>query len=154
MLGILSQNGTVKLPYTIILSWKFFYAGLQKVVVNLVGTFNLTSFIFLIGVISIWNVCVILVKSARDVEHPPIVPYIVNAAVLFSVGWLFLFASSQWVEMNQFAWRYFIFVLFSFIFVFALRLASFLNFLSSKNSTILTALAVFGRNPLVCYTFA
>lgn len=135
------------LPYNKF-SLETFYAGLQKVVVSLVGAVNLTSLIFIIGIVSIWNLCVVLFGVRRDNERQSIISYITNATILFSVCWLALFASSRWVEMNNFAWRYFIFVLFSLIFSFAFRLAGFLDQLTSKCSSLITALAVLVVAPI------
>jgi len=120
---------------------EIFYSGHQEVVDGLIDTVNLTAFIFWVAFISIGNIFLIFFKVGRDVENRTVISYITNAALLFSIGWLFLFASSRWVEMNQFAWRYFIYIIFSLFFVFTVRLAGFLNGFPAKGSTILTTVA-------------
>lgn len=45
------------------------------------------------------------------------VRYITIGVTLFSLGWLLLFSTSGWVAINQFPWRYFIYVIFALLFL-------------------------------------
>jgi hypothetical protein len=78
-------------------------------------------------------------KNSKNAEHNFVVSYITNATIIFSIGWLFLFSSSRWVEINQFSWRYFSYVFFALIFLFTVHLSHFINKLNAKKSLALTS---------------
>lgn len=119
------------------------HTGIQKIAFNLLGTVNLTVFFLLIGLILIGKIFFYDYKNTENLERRVLISYITSSALLFSVGWLLLFGSSRWVEINQFSWRYFIFILFALIFIFELHLANFLSRLPAKKSMVLAAFAFF-----------
>jgi len=119
------------------------HSGLQKVLAGLLGAINLPILLLLIAFISIGRVGYVIYKNTKNVVFRSEISYITSVVILFSVGWLLLFSSSRWVEMNQFAWRYFIYIIFALIFLCALHLYIYFKDLSVKKSLVLTGIAAF-----------
>ena len=120
------------------------YSGLQKVIEGLLSTLNLSIIFIFIAIISIRQIVFRVYKISKNYEpHFMIASYVTNAAVLFSIAWIFLFSSSRWVAMNQYEWRYFIYVIFALIFLCTLHLTLFLRNKNDKKSQALTGVAAF-----------
>lgn len=115
--------------------------GIQKVIAGLLSAINLPILLLLIAFISIVRIGYVICKNTKNSDFRYTASYITSVVILFSVGWLLLFSSSRWVEMNQFSWRYFIYVIFSLIFLYALHLSHYLKDLNAKKSLALTVLA-------------
>lgn len=113
--------------------------GIQKVVGNFLGAINLDAIFILIAVFSIAGILSVVQKSNEILDRKPVVTYITCSVILFSVVWLFLFSSSRYVELNQFHWRYFIYVVFSLVFLCALHLSNLLKYLDVNKSMSLAA---------------
>lgn len=115
-------------------------SGSKNVFVNLLDTVNLPILLLLIAFVSIIHIGCLVFKDAKNSDFHPVVSYTTAVLMLFSTGWLLLFSSNIWVKMNQFHWRYFIYVMFCFIFGFALHLSNYLKNLNNKKSAALAVI--------------
>jgi len=129
-------------------------SGLERVVSGLIGTLNITIFMIFTGLLVLVKIFLFFCNNTGETASD-LVKYVCFCVVLFSIGWLFLFAGNQWVEMNNFAWRYFIFVIFGAIYLTAIPLADILNTISQEASGFVTmsaalmAFAVTFSSPIV-----
>lgn len=114
--------------------------GLYKAVVGMLSAVDLTIILSAIAIFYTARICCVVFNTTENIEPIPIIRYINYFVILFSIGWLLLFSSSKWVEMNGFAWRYFIYIFFSFAFIFAIYIAKYLKRLNSKKTIFLTFL--------------
>lgn len=90
---------------------RIFLAGADQVARGLLGTLNLKILIpaLLVGVLAgrlLWPW-----REAAPNASLQVLGYLRDCVIVFSAGWLILFASNLWVELNGFAWRYFIYVI-------------------------------------------
>jgi hypothetical protein len=116
--------------------------GFEKV---LRGLFCTTNMYFLIGVLTIsfaYNLITFYNLKSNEKKSKHILSYCRNVVFIFAISWLFLFSSNKWVEMNEFAWRYFTYVILSLIFLGSLYCASFISNLKNKLSQFLTVAAI------------
>lgn len=87
--------------------------GARRVGLGLLETLRGTASLVFAGcVFGVW----LLARSGASPSAPECgraARYIVAGALVFSAGWFVLFASSGWVAINQFSWRYFTYVIFA-----------------------------------------
>lgn len=117
--------------------------GIQKVLSGLLSVIDLPALFLIIiffSFIKIGNT--ILNKSENDHVNFD-VSYINHVVIFFSVGWLLLFSANRWVELNNFAWRYFIYIIFSFIFLSSLYVANCFKHLSAQKIHSLSVVVAF-----------
>lgn len=112
-------------------------SGLVRVVSGLAGTLNITIFMIFTGILVLVKIFLFFCNNKGETASD-LVKYVCFCVVLFSMGWLLLFAGNQWVEMNNFAWRYFIFVIFGAIYLTAISIADILNTISREASGFVT----------------
>lgn len=135
-------------------SLEIFYSGVQKVAGNLLSTVNLPILLLLLAFILLGKIVFNVYVNNKSSDCRSIISYSTNAVILFSIGWLLLFSSSRWVEMNQFAWRYFIYIFFALIFLCSVYLSSFLNRLSARKSMIFAGATAFAATLFLASPFA
>jgi len=128
------------------------YSGLPKVIDGFLHSVNLLELLVLLFIILTGKVAFFSLKDEENYGFykKPVILYATHMAILFSIGWLFLFSGNRWVEINQFYIRYFIYVIFSLIFILALHISLILKCVSVKKQTILTGLlAVFTASSVI-----
>jgi len=118
------------------------YSGLPKVIDGFLHSVNLLMLLVLFVIILIGKVVLFGLKDEQKYgfHENPVFLYATHMAILFSIGWLFLFSGNRWVETNQFSVRYFIYIFFALIFIFALHTSLILKCFSAKKQTILAGL--------------
>jgi len=119
--------------------------GFERALQGLLCTTNLYFLILIFTIFSAHNLISLNNLKTKEKKSNNILRYNRNVVLVFSITWLILFCSNKWVEMNEFAWRYFTYIIFSLIFLVALYCASFILNLKNKSSELLTvAVITFG----------
>lgn len=115
----------------------------QIVLTNMQGAINLPFFLVFISLFFGWKIIRFSSRGDTESSKTSIVVYVGNAAALFSLGWFLLFSASRWVELNQFSWRYFIYIYFVIFFMVSIHLAVYISkFDSGKYSRIIYFLPI------------
>ncbi len=113
-------------------------SGLQSVAANLWNQFDVPVLLLLVAAGSAARIGYVISSTTRDEKLQPLVSYVTRVVVLCSIGWVLLFSCSKWVETNNFAWRYFTYVLFAVMFLCALYLARHMNQWTAGRARALT----------------
>jgi hypothetical protein len=114
--------------------------GLYKVLIGLLDVINLPILLIIIISIAIAKVAHQIFQNQNEADSQPIIRYATKIVIIFVISWFLLFASSRWVEMNGYAWRYFVYVINVIIFIFMLNLFDWLRVFEIKYSNILAGL--------------
>jgi hypothetical protein len=129
-------------------SLEIFNLGINKVIYGLIDTINTPILIAFFSIFSGFIILKTALTKEKNGASASLTNYAGSTAVVFSAGWLFLFSSNRWVQMNEFTWRYFIFILFALIFVASLTLSRHLMTVKSRKSIGAVSAAA-----LVCVLF-
>jgi len=118
------------------------YSGFSKVIDGLLHSVNLLELLVLLVMILAGRVLKFGLKDERKYRfHESVaISYAIKVAVLFFIGWLLLFSGNRWVEMNLFDIRYFVYIIFSLIFIFSLNVVMILSCFSFKKQKIIVGL--------------
>jgi len=110
------------------------------IAVGLVQITNLYVFFLLLGFWIFGRILHLLMYKTQE-HFYPFFTHIKLCITLFSICWFLLFANNAWVEMNQFHWRYFIYVIFGFMIIIAIETAILCNEIISKKTLSIVTLA-------------
>lgn len=94
--------------------------GLGRVSERLVSVVNHRELLIFAGILAALQLCARAAPPAARHHNSPLSRYVGLGVVVFSVGWILLFAASRWIERNDFAWRYFTYVIFGLFFIAAI----------------------------------
>jgi len=117
-------------------------SGLPQVIDGFLHSVNLPELLVFLAIILTAKIILFGIDDQEKYKsnNASIVLYSTHAAALFSIGWLLLFSGNRWVEINGFYIRYFIYAIFSLMFILALHTAIILNCCSVKKQKILVGL--------------
>jgi hypothetical protein len=115
-------------------------SGLYKVLIGLLGVVDLPMLSIIIISFLIAKVIRQIIWRPNEAHFEPILGYVTSIVIIFAIAWLLLFASSGWVEMNGYAWRYFVYIINAIIFLFMLHLFDWFESCDIKFSKILAGL--------------
>ncbi len=114
--------------------------GLDKVTSGLIGATNLPAIFFLIGFLFLWKVATLVLKINNGGARAPSERFVVLSILFFSICWLIIFSCSKWVEMNNFSWRYFIYIIFGALVIVGFELSSIFKIIGDRSSWILVVI--------------
>ncbi|MBF7728992.1 hypothetical protein ISX93_02755 [Pseudomonas sp. N040] len=80
------------------------------------------------------------IRSARARPEPGVERVVLITATAFGVFWLLLFCANRWVALNDYNWRYFIYLVFALCLLLAFRAVAALRALPRRASWVATAL--------------
>jgi hypothetical protein len=119
-------------------------SGFDKSFGAIINTLNLPIIFSLIFIAcAIFASHIILVKKVNTTNNSRLISYMTLSAIVFAIGWLVLFSSNKWVEMNGFAWRYYIYSIFAIFLIVIIHLTSFISKINRKLSSSITVVTSF-----------
>lgn len=113
-------------------SFETFTSSIIDIINNIYSTTNLAT------IFSFTSILVLTIYLARkeDRVKSKLIIYSSLLTLFFSVGWLILFSSNDWVKLNGGAVRYFTYINFAFLFCYAVLISSLLKTLEFKKTLI------------------
>ena len=111
--------------------------GITSVAINLINAFNVWIVTYLVLCIIIIRVIYTLIGRESVFNHSRIEIFVLSSIAVFCFGWLILFSSNKWVEMNQFHYRYFTFIIYGFFMFVALQTSKVLKLVGYRTSWVI-----------------
>jgi hypothetical protein len=111
--------------------------GISSVVINIIGAFSVINLVILFFLYCVFRVMCTFYRFKIFDSYSRIEIFMLYSIAAFCFGWLILFSSSKWVEMNQYHYRYFIFLIYGVLIFAAFQTSNILKILSHKTNWVM-----------------